>query len=172
MPAAAPRARRESMRDSVAGGTAVDAPEPAGFPWLFAAICAAAAITAIVWYVSSGGARAAAPATADGSGTTVAAMPAAASGSAPVEPPTAPVVDPRPRQRADLLASLAHTLESDQLWATVTEAGDGVEIRSSFCADRGVGARIDAAASQLAQLGFRSVRCLEKGGAPVWKRDL
>ena len=172
MPAAPSRARRESMRDSIAGGTAVDAPEPAGFPWLFAAICAAAAITAIVWYVSSGGARAAEP-TSPAAGSSVAAMPAAASGSpVEVEPPKAPVVDPRPRQRADLLAALAHTLESDQLWATVTEAGDGVEIRSSFCADRGVGARIDAAAAQLAQLGFRSVRCLEKGGAPVWKRDL
>jgi hypothetical protein len=173
MPAAPSRARRESMRDSIAGGTAVETPEPGGFPWLLAGVCAAAAITAIVWYVSSGGARAAEP----GAAAQPAAMPAAASGSAlaaasDVEPPAAPVVDPRPRQRTDALAALAHRLESDQLWATVTEVGDAVELRSSFCADRGMSARIDAIASQLGTLGFTSVRCLEKGGTPVWKRDL
>jgi hypothetical protein len=177
MPAAPSRARRESMRDSIAGGTAVDTPEGNGFPWLFAGVCAAAAITAIVWYVSSGGARAAEPASqpveARATGPGAAVVPAGpATPASDVEPPTAPTVDPRPRQRADLLASLAHTLESDQLWATVTEVGDGVELRSSFCADRGMGARIDAVAAPLAQLGFTSVRCLEKGGTPVWKRDL
>jgi hypothetical protein len=172
---AGPRAKRQTMRDSIAGGTSVPEPEAGGFPWLLALVCAAAATAAIVWYVSSGGARAAetapAPAAAPPAPTVAATAPAP-SGSAEVEPPPAPVVDPRPRQRAEALAALEHALASDQLWATVAETGDRIEIRSSFCAEKGVAARLDAARAKLAELGFRGVRCLEKGGTPVWARDL
>ena len=190
---AVPRLRRESMRDAIAGGTSVPEPETGGFPWLLAGVCAAAATAAVIWYVSSGGARAAdsaaGAATGAGSGApamTASAPPVAPAGStgpggggaagsgsaADVEPSPTPAVDPRPRQRADAIAALGRTLAADRLWATVEAVGDAVVIRSSFCADTGVGAHVDAAHDQLAGAGFRAVRCLEKAGAPVWQRDL
>jgi len=178
MPATQPlaaRAKRNTMRDAVAGGTAVPEPESGGFPWLLAGVCAAAAIAAIVWYVQSGGARAAdAPVPADQVDLAAMVAPGSAAGSSSrePEPPPAPVVDPRPRQRLEALATLEHTLASDKLWATVTAGGDNIEIRSSFCADRGVAARVTAAHDALASLGFKAVRCLEKAGAPVWALDL
>jgi hypothetical protein len=172
-----PRLRRESIRDAVAGGTTVE-PEPSGFPWLFAGVCAAAATAAVIWYVSSGGARAAETGGAASGAPAMAATPApAAAGSAsgdvePPAPPSGPAVDPRPRQRADAIAALGRALAGARLWATVDEVGDAIVIRSSFCADAGIAARVDAARDQLAGLGFRAVRCLEKAGTPVWARDL
>jgi hypothetical protein len=180
-----PRMRRDSMRDAVAGGTSVPEPESAGFPWLLAGVCAAAATAAVIWYVSSGGARAAeTAATAPGEP----AMASVGSGAAPGpiggggppalgsdEPPpgpATPAVDPRPRQRADAITTLGRALASDRLWATVDALGDVVVIRSSFCADPGIAARVDAAHDRLTGLGFRAVRCLEKAGTPVWQRNL
>jgi hypothetical protein len=169
-----PRQRRESMREQLlAGGTAVPEPEESGFPWLLAAICAAAAITAIVWYVNRGGAQAATPGPAPipaGAGSAIAAVGVARPGEP--ELPSAPTVDPRPRQRSEALAALDRGLATDRLWAQVSETGDIVVIRSGFCADKGIGARVDAAQAQLGALGYHAVRCLEKSGAPVWNRDL
>jgi hypothetical protein len=180
-----PRMRRESMRDAVAGGTSVPEPETGGFPWLLAGVCAAAATAAVIWYVTSGGARAAETAATGSSTPTMAAVasnvpsgptgpgtPGAASGSDEPSGPATPPVDPRPRQRADAIAALNRALAGDRLWATVDEKGDAIVIRSSFCTDPGVVRRVDAAHDQLAGLGFRAVRCLEKAGTPVWQRDL
>jgi hypothetical protein len=161
------------MREQLlAGGTAVPQPESGGLPWLLAGVCAAAAITAAVWYVSRGGAHAAAPGPVPVVPAGGVAGAVAAARTADVEPPVAPTVDPRPHQRAEAIGALDHALASDKLWAQLTEVGDAIVIRSGFCADPGVAKRVDAAHDQLAALGFHAVRCLEKSGAPVWNRDL
>lgn len=172
MPSAPARARRESMREQlIAGGTAVPEPEPGRFPWLFLAICAAAAITAIVWYVNSGGARAVDPGPTPVAGAV--APPGVPVGSdVDPGPPPSPTIDPRPRERTEAIESLSRVLASDKLWAEVTEIGDTVVIRSGFCADKGILARVDAVRARLGELGFHAARCLEKSGGPVWTRNV
>ena len=88
------------------------------------------------------------------------------------EPPPAPTVDPRPRQRTEALGQLEQDLASDRLWATVSEVGDAVVIRSAFCRDPGLSARLGRFHGKLAGLGFTAVRCLEQGGEPVFSRRL
>ncbi len=170
MPSAPIRARRESMREQlIAGGTTVPESESGRFPWLFLAICAAAAITAIVWYVNSGGARAVEPGPVPiASAPTPPGVPVGSD----VEPPASPTVDPRPHERTVAISDLDRALASDKLWAEVSEVGDTIVIRSGFCADKGIAARVDAVRARLGALGYRAVRCLEKSGGPVWARNV
>jgi len=166
------RDRRESMREQlIAGGTAVPEPEAAPFPWLLFGVGAAAAIAAIAWYVSRGAASANATPPVQVAADDVGS---AAGAATPVElePPRPPTTDPKPRLRAEAVASLDRALASDKLWAQVSEAGDAIVIRSAFCAERGVQDRVDAARVRLGDAGFKVIRCLEKGGAPVWSRAL
>jgi hypothetical protein len=174
---ASPRAKRETMRERlVAGGTALTEPEADGFPWLFASIGAAAAIAAVAWFVFRGGAGATATATPSGSSAALVAdgsgSATAAPGSGELEPPPAPVIDPRPRQRAAALANLGQALAKDQLWATVSDAGDVVLIRSALCHDAGLTARVSATRTSLKALGYTAVRCLEQSGAVVFSESL
>jgi hypothetical protein len=105
------------------------------------------------------------------SGLPLAAAAGPAAGAAPADV-SAPSIDPRPRQRAEAVSALERDLASDRLWATVTAIGDDVEIRSGQCTDDGVSARVDAAKARLGELGFRAVRCLDRGGAPMWSQAL
>jgi hypothetical protein len=166
MPDAA-RPRRETS-PGAPGGTAL--PDGGGgFPWLLAGVCGVAAAVAVVWFVvrgGAGGAGADAP-------VAVPAQPRAAPTAIPDDqPPPAPTVDPRPRLRTEALSQLEQALAADRLWATVSEVGDAVVIRSAFCRDPGLGARLGAFHGKLVGLGFTAVSCLEQGGEPVFSRRL
>ncbi len=171
------RAKRETLRERlVAGGTAIAEPD-GGFPWLFAGIGAAAAIAAVTWFVMSGGSAATtanaseapgpAPAVAGEGGGSAGAQP-----GADAEPLPAPVVDPRPRQRSIAVTALGQALAKEQLWATVGESGNTVVIRSAFCKDAALTARVSAARANLGALGFTAVHCLEQSGAVVFRESL
>lgn len=173
---APPRAKRETLRERlVAGGTAIAEPDSGGFPWLFAGIGAAAAIAAVTWFVVSGGSAAAPTTNASETPAAAPSVVADRSGSAApteVEPPPAPVIDPRPRQRSMAVTALGQALAKEQLWAQVSESGDTVVIRSAFCKDAALTARLAAVRANLASLGFAAVNCLEQSGAVVFKESL
>ena len=167
---------RRSVRDQLhGGGTAVGGD---GFPWLLVAIGGAAALAAVVWWLVGDGddplkRPSAAAATPDSS---EAAPGPPGAGPSEVEPPSPPAAatadEASDDRRAAAAAGLERALGADQLWGTVEGDGDAVVIRSAYCADAGLAARLAAATPELRGAGFHRVVCVEQHGATAFERGL
>lgn len=171
-------ARRGGRSTADPGGTALD--RPASFP-IAPALFAVAVVGAIVAYLAlrdRGGDKASAdPGPAPTPGATARGPePAAPSATpTPIAPvradPPAPPHDGSPSPDA-LAAELDRTLKRARLWSTVSVIGRRVEIRSASCADPALAPIVDNAIAGLRAAGVAKLRCVDRGGAFVFERDL
>jgi hypothetical protein len=164
-----PEDPKRTLRDELhAGGTTLGT--DGGFPWLLVGVGGAAALAAVVWWVAASGDDVR-PARAGTAEVATAAAPAAPAAPNAPPPPPAPAADPQAPQRA-AAASLERALAGDQLWATVDVDGSAVIIRSAFCADAGLAARLAAEGGALRSAGFTGVRCMEQHGSVAFEHPL
>jgi hypothetical protein len=166
-----PEDPKRTLRDELhAGGTTLGT--DGGFPWLLVGVGGAAALAAVVWWVAATGDDVRpTPAGAVADVAAVAPAPTAPAAEPPAPPPPAPVADPLGPQRA-AAASFERALAGDQLWATVDVDGASIVIRSAFCADAGLAARLAAEGGALRGAGFTGVRCMEQHGSLAFERPL
>jgi hypothetical protein len=165
-----PEDPKRTLRDELhAGGTTLGT--DGGFPWLLVGVGGAAALAAVVWWVAASGDDVRPVGAGDGAEVASAAAPPARAAPEAPGPPPAPAADPLAPLR-DAAASLQRALAGDQLWATVDVDGSAVVIRSAFCADAGLAARLAAEGVVLRSAGFTGVRCMEQHGSLAFEHPL
>jgi hypothetical protein len=165
-----PEDPKRTLRDElIAGGTTLGT--DGGFPWLLVGVGGAAALAAVVWWVAASGDDVRPPPAASVSAAEPAAAAAPVVAAAPAPPPPTPAADPLAPRRA-AAASLERALAADQLWATVDVDGAAVVIRSAFCADTGLAARLQVEGGALRSAGFTAVRCVEQHGSLAFEHAL
>lgn len=74
--------------------------------------------------------------------------------------------------RDDAVIALEDSLSSQRLWSKTRAEGDVVVVVSGSCEDPAMRAAIDAQRQALASVGFETLRCVAKHGAPVFELDL
>jgi hypothetical protein len=164
-----PEDPKRTLRDElIAGGTTLGT--DGGFPWLLVGVGGAAALAAVVWWVAASGDDVRPPPAASVSAAEPAPAKAVLAAPPPPSPPT-PAADPLAPRRA-AAASLERALAADQLWATVDVDGAAVVIRSAFCADAGLVARLQVEGGALRSAGFTGVRCVEQHGSLAFEHAL
>jgi len=152
---------------AAAGGTSIS---EGGFPITAVVLGVGAVAIVIAVFALRGGDDAKPPPTEP---TTGSAEPVAE----PVagEPDVTPTPTPSQPAAADptvAIRDLDRALAKQRLWATVEAIGANVDVRSGSCREPTMMPILDAAVPALQDVGITKVRCLEKGGAVVFERDL
>jgi hypothetical protein len=172
----APRAKRQTFRESnVAGGTSLEPPAAPGgrTGLLILALAGVAAILLFIWLGTRD--------TPDRKPT----EPAAGvvedeeddeedEEEVDDDEGAAPDDDDRPAadQMPAALRDLDEALRAAQMWSKVTREGDVVVVESALCEDKGMWAAIAPLAVQLRDAGASAVRCRAQHGAVVFEHDL
>jgi hypothetical protein len=174
------RARRQTAREGLAGGTSVE-PERAGLGgWLVIAAVVVAAIGLVV-YVATRDDDRAAPAARDDEGVAPGDDDGDGAGAVDDEAPTEGGEgddEPfRPRTPAgqplrDAVRALDADLRAERVWSKVVTEGDVVIVESAMCADAAMPPVLNAHLADLAAGGAVTLRCQEPHGAVVFATDL